>query len=741
VLVANAVYLLGIGDPNPLATRSNLATGMQPGPLPGLPTIDPNNGFISQAMSHRAALDLLRLQLPWWDPYEGLGAPLAAELQNASLFPFTLLTFFANGQIYEHMLFELLAGWGTFLVLQKVRLSWLASAAGGAAFALNGTFAWFSHAPVNPIFLLPLVILGMERSRDAALGQRRGGFGLLALTGALSFYAGFPEVTLIDTLLALVWAGWRLSSCDPPTRLRFIRKLAAGGTIAALLSAPLLIAWLDYLPLANLGAHSGGGFGSAHLPSFSVPGILFPYVFGPIFAYSQSPPPGGVSIWWGSIGGYLATAACLLALLALLDPRYRALKLLLGLWIALVLSRTYGVAFLHGVFGVIPGIDHVAFYRYSWPSLSFAVIVLAAYGIHFLSTTAPRLRTLVAAGVVALAATIVAAQVARRTVNTLGVDYAAHHFYRYSVLWGIGMVLLILLVAAVPRPSARAGALATLLILDALVMFVVPELSAPRRLTVDVRPVRFLEDHLHGQRFFTLGPFGPNYGSYYGLSELDVNDVPVPNAFAGYVTHRLAPLASPLIFIGAINGPGAPPTPTPAQQLVTDVRGYRAAAVSYVLAPPGLGLPAAAGFRLALRTPTTWIYRLLGAEGYFTPSSGCAARWLSPESAQTVCTQPGRLVKRELEMPGWHANVDGVPVPVHATKLGFQSIPLPAGRHTVLFHFSPPYEGFGAAALLLGAAGLFGPELARTRRIRTAYTWFCSRRPGSVPSDAAREPR
>src|SRR5262249_10332724 len=80
VLAANALVLVGGFDPNPMSTRSELATGLTGRVIPGETTIDPNDGFISQALGHRAALDVLHLRMPWWDSDEATGAPLAAGM-------------------------------------------------------------------------------------------------------------------------------------------------------------------------------------------------------------------------------------------------------------------------------------------------------------------------------------------------------------------------------------------------------------------------------------------------------------------------------------------------------------------------------------------------------------------------------------------------------------------------------------------------------------------------------------
>ena len=133
---------------------------MTAGPLPGERSADPNDGF----------------------------------MQSAALFPPRLLLAFSNGRLYEHVLLELVAGLCTYVLLRRLALARWASAAAGVAFALDGTFAWFSHAPVNPVASLPMLLLGIELAYAATVAGRRGGFAPMAIAGALSVYAGFPEV-------------------------------------------------------------------------------------------------------------------------------------------------------------------------------------------------------------------------------------------------------------------------------------------------------------------------------------------------------------------------------------------------------------------------------------------------------------------------------------------------------------------------------------------------------------------
>ena len=714
VVVAQLPYLLGFFDPNPLGVTSGLVSpaNYSPGLLRGYPTADPNDGFVSQALGHRASLDLLGGHLPWWNPYEGTGAPLAGETQSAALFPPTLLTRLGDGQVYEHMFLEIVAGLSTYLLLRRIFVNRWASAAAAIAFALNGTFAWYYAPNVNPVAFLPLLLLGIELAYAASVAGRRGGWWVIAAAGALSVYAGFPEVAYIDGLLGLCWFAWRCSCVGRNRLMVLVRKSATGVIVGTLLSAPLLIASFGYFTRADLASHGGGGPATFHLPLQVLPQLVLPYVYGPIFA-SSSPAHA-----WD--GGYLSASLVLFALIGLFSKGRRGLRFALVVWIVLALARIYGQPPLLGdVLGVFPGMSRVAFYRYAFASLELAVVVLAALGLDVVARGLYTRRRVLWIGLTSFVIVALAALAAWRVSHEVEGGLRLHSYFGVSVVCGAAIVLVGVSAALVRNSGIRTPLVALLVVAETLVLFAIPEGSAPRHVHVDRAPIDFLQRHLGNSRVFTLGPLQPNYGSYFGIGSLNVNDIPIPEAFSKYVHARLDPVVQPHVFVGTYGGGRPTSAPSPEDELLKNLAGYRAAAVAYVLVPASQALPeTSTTFKLVFRSPSTRIYHLAGAASYFTATNPhCKVRAKGRQSVMLSCPTPTVLVRRETDLPGWSVRVDGRPSRLHRFDDLFQAVNIEQGKHRVTFSYSPPHISWGFVGFAAGCLWLvLAPIAARRRR-------------------------
>ena len=116
VLLANAPTLLGFSHCDPEGLYSGLTHGMKPGYLTGQACFfDPAPAYYTQPLGRLSASDWLHGVVPWWNPYSGIGMPLAAEAQNESLFlPFVLLLIFHNDWLLQRLAFQILSGLFTY---------------------------------------------------------------------------------------------------------------------------------------------------------------------------------------------------------------------------------------------------------------------------------------------------------------------------------------------------------------------------------------------------------------------------------------------------------------------------------------------------------------------------------------------------------------------------------------------------------------------------------------------------
>jgi hypothetical protein len=579
-------------DPNPDLWLTGLADHFKGGILPGTPGwIDPSAGLINQALGRLSADEWLHGRVPWWNPYNGVGMPLAAEMTPSSLFlPFILSEHFSQGFLYLKIEMQVLAGLATYALLRELGIARFAALAGAVAFEMNGMFAWWGHAPYAPVPFLPLLVFGIERIRGAVVaGRFRAGGAWVAVAIAGSLYAGFPETAYIDGLLALLWAACRLRGLSARACRSAGLQTALGGIVGLLLAAPAVWPFLEFLTHANVGGHDGW-LGLDSLPFAAFPMFVLPYLYGPLFAFSTSDPGNMLSgLMWGKIGGYAGVVLLVLAVVGLVhNRRAPELRYALAGWIIVCLLKTAQVPIVAQVVNLIPGLRAVAFYRYSEASWSFAALVLAVLALDQWRRDGQPARacalTAAITGVLLVLFAVVASAGTRHAI--VGHPASARLVFAASVLYAMvatGIVATMLML----RPDARRAAiLGAVVALDACVLFAVPILSGAREGKLDLAAVRFLDSNLDLQRFYTLGPIRPNYGAAFRLRSINHMYLPVDSGWVAYVQRHLDPYAHPILFDGSFPR-GLPEAPDQASELRTNLAAYEQIGVRYVLVPPG----------------------------------------------------------------------------------------------------------------------------------------------------------
>jgi hypothetical protein len=184
---------------------------------------------------------------PLWNPYLAFGQPLWADANTQPLYPTTLLHLILkpwNWYSLYAVLHVWLAGWGTAILLRRLRASTFAALVGGALFMFSGPIlslvdAWNQLAGAAWMPWAAIAALDALR-RPSAPRVAAWSFCLAA-----PVLAGSPEGLLMGVALSAACAYARFGL---PTRLSDWRRTAGVAAAAALLGACLSAGqWLPSL--------------------------------------------------------------------------------------------------------------------------------------------------------------------------------------------------------------------------------------------------------------------------------------------------------------------------------------------------------------------------------------------------------------------------------------------------------------------------------------------------------------
>lgn len=692
--------LLGMRQQIPLALFAHIGQGGSAGP--GQPTLESNMGFTAQALGTRAAIDWFRGRVPLWNNFEGTGVPLAGEMQSAALFlPFILLLRFLSGQIFFHISLQIVAGTCTFFYLRKIRLGVAASFCGAVFFELNGTFAWMANAAYNPIAFLPMALLGLELAIDAAQREVRGGWLLLCAGAVWSVYAGFPEVAFIDALLVAVYFLVRAFQLPRAVLGRLSLKLGLCLLVTLCLIAPLVAQFADFLSFSFSDGRAGSG-GASVDPRVGVVALIVPYIYGPLLAADT---PG-----WRDAAGYLGFAVTVLALAGVGWQWRNRIVQCFAVWAVICLLKIYGEPLTTFLLLQVPVLRLIVLVRWLVPSLEFSFVVLAATALDEL--LAGRRSSLWAPALMALAIVFTALWFAHaRGAFAAG----GYFFFSYTAVNLLFVVIFALACGGAPQMGRHsAWVISSLAVLEAFFLFNAPVFSAPRGCRFDLAGLAFLKNNLGLQRFYTLGPVLPNYGSAFDAAELNYDDMPVNKYLVQYFKAHLDPFMNPTNTKPNWQRVGHPSN----NEIIR--RNYPAfgrAGVKYVVTEPSEYMTAP--LRLVYRSDVMKIFELPAYTPYFS-GDDCTVQAISRDAAEVRCDRPTTIVRLESFTPSWKASIDGKPVKVSMVDGLFQSVEVPAGASSLRFTYGCPHGNwtgpmFWLGALVFVAAGV--GELRAKRRV------------------------
>lgn len=719
--------------------------------------------------------------LPFWNPYQGAGAPLAANTQSAVFDPLSLAILLHPTTLIWDLSFLvafLLGGVATYLFLRNLGLSLLASLAGTAAFVMSGFFATGNNLSFIRLYCyLPALLLMVDKLTSSTRFRWVVGFGALT---AGCILGGMLEVALFVFTATGAYAIYRLIGAEK--RRAATLRLGGATLLGLLLAAPLLVLFLGYLPL-SLNQHSIGA-GLRHASGASLLNWVIPFVNG---------YPAALRVvrfhpdrsWIGAAGAVLVVAA--VAAPSLMRRHAGWLFLTVGAVLLLKVHGTPGFNLL----GMLPIFAQANFVAWAPGVVSFCFAVVVAIGVRALEEGVLDRRRLVVGTLVLGFAMLVLLALNRPVLATPPHQSVWRQYLLYAVgLAAAGGVLLACVTSAwLPRLRPLTGPVAVgVMVLELLVLFD-PGAFAPR--ADPYRVPSWLSSMTSGlvstpqARMFGLdGKLYANTASAFGIQDARVLDgldvqryATFINTFVTAFSDRLTGdqtgppdiEANPMFDLLGVRYVVAGPTPvsttsgqyrpvvqgdvsvfenthaSPRSFVATDVHvvGGTNEAVSYL---KGLGHPMSDGRVREDRFDPLTQAVAEDPNGAVAPSMAAGAQparsvtILSYEANKVIIDvgagAPGLLVLTDTYMPGWQATVGGRSTKVLPADVAFRGVRVGGDATRVVFSYRPPGYALVWLLPLMGVLGAATWWLVSRQRVRAT-----AQPGGPLPPDLPRPRR
>lgn len=541
--VDNALYFSGLGK--------NLSGKV----INGNPSIDPSVGSYSLALGYRAISYIIDEKIfPLWNHYSGLGQPLLGAMTSAAMFPFTLLLGLNSGQVLMHSLMQFIGGIGFYLFLRALRLSPLSSALGAILFGFNGVLTWQQHAVFNSTIFLPWILysvqkLYLEISTSGKINFRYVILG--SIYSSLALYAGFPEVTYLASIFIALYVIVISYGIKYNKFYKYILSLFLILILGLILSSPLLTSFIDYLPKSYSGGHDGGAFKHVYNPRIGLITYIFPYSFGPIFGI----PTEINYLIWGSIGGYIGFFPVLFSIASLFYSQNKRLKVFLLLWIIVSIGVSHGMPFVLELFFEIPLMAMVAVSRYITITWIISLIILCCFYLDDVTNTEYKNNIKILAKAFLILFTLILIYYVFVDKNQLSILLSS----KKQILWHFlslifcFILLIIYFLLSNKFKKNQNYIIFIILVFETLTYNFLPVFAHHRTGNLDYGLIKFLKDNLGFQRVINMpgdsAVISHNYGSLFGFSLLNYEDVMAPKIVADYIKTNLNKDAHANIFI------------------------------------------------------------------------------------------------------------------------------------------------------------------------------------------------
>lgn len=215
------------------------------------------NAWVNEPNPYIIKRTLNEGSLPTWNPHEGFGIPLIANLNNEVFNPLKLFLNLSPGPFSQDIFFLLrllVMGLFTYLFLKEMKLSPLSCLLGSSFFMLSGYSVWWINLhPLSTVTYLPAVFYFFERWSNRK--DLKSAF-LMSLFLCLSIVSGkIPDVIMALCLLFIyaIWKGFTNNSVKGLCRegYKVVIAILSGILMASVALVPFMELYFNASPLAK----------------------------------------------------------------------------------------------------------------------------------------------------------------------------------------------------------------------------------------------------------------------------------------------------------------------------------------------------------------------------------------------------------------------------------------------------------------------------------------------------------
>jgi hypothetical protein len=477
---------------------------------------------------------LTKGEMPLWNPYQGAGTPLAANMQSAVLDPFLLPVHLHPSPLVWDLsfLFALIGiAWFSYLFFRSLGFGAPASVAGAAAFALSGYFLLYSNNQFfRSYFFVPVLLLLVDR---VIASSRVRWVGLLGAALAANIFLGMPEASLAVISLAGAYTVFRwLTSAERGGRRLAALRLAGAGALGLCLASPLVLLFFQYLNVGWSGHPPGAGTGLYSDPKRNLLPWVMPFLVG-------KPSVDAAGLFSGA-RDWIGSGALALILFGLTSRRemWRRPGVFFAAAAALLLLKIYGFPVVQAL-GRLPALSQANFPVFFVPVLGFCLAALVASGAQAIADRSWHKWALLGELVGTIAAV---GWLLRANAPALHAATGSHSVGQF----GLAMVAAgVVLVSVLTLSSAQARWVVTVAVVGELIILAPHGFYAPR--ADPYRPPSWLTAVGFGEQRTTDRVFAfdaklfPDTAGVFGIQDIRSIDAIYPARYVKYISTFIQP--------------------------------------------------------------------------------------------------------------------------------------------------------------------------------------------------------